>query len=414
MRPLQQMSRPVFLAAGAATVSLGPGRREFSPRTPRPGLDHYLRTAGAAALAQVSDPGQIDEGVVGNFMAARFNRQGHLGSLMTIIHPALEYKPALRVEGACASGGLAVATGIKSVLSCLAEAVLVLGVEVQNTVKALYCADYLAGAAWYEGERKDGAAFFFPGLFSQRAGAYQAKVGPDLARAAMARWYKIAVENARRNPAAQEHHNTVADLLAQGLTPPNPRTFTEHLNLFDCSKVSDGAAALVVASEEGLRRLGLGRREVVEVAGIGQMAANLTSPPPDLTELTTCRLAAAQAMAMAGIGVQDAGVFEVHDCFTISGLLSLEALGLAGPGGAAGLVLAGATERTGPFPVNPGGGLIGYGHPTGASGVRMAVDLLHQLTGRAGDCQLPLEKDYGIMVSMGGNDKTVVALVLKR
>ncbi len=137
-------------------------------------------------------------------------------------------------------------------LSGLAEVVLVMGVEVQNTVKALYCADYLAGAGYCEGERKEGPAFFFPGKFSERAGAYAAKVGPALARQAMAHWYQNAVEHARLNPAAQEHHNTAPDLLAQGLTPPNPKGFTEHLNLYDCSKVSDGAAAILVASDEGL------------------------------------------------------------------------------------------------------------------------------------------------------------------
>jgi acetyl-CoA C-acetyltransferase/acetyl-CoA acyltransferase len=408
------MPRPVFLAAGAYTVSLGPGRREFSPRTARPGLSHYIREAGRDALAQIDDPAQIDEGVIGNFMAARFNRQGHLGSLMTIVHPSLEYKPAMRVEGACASGGLALASGIRSVLSGLAEVVLVMGVEVQNTVKALYCADYLAGAGYYEGERKAGPAFFFPGRFSDRAGAYGQRIGPALAREAMARWFKIAVENARLNPEAQEYHNRVPDLLAQGLVPPNPKAFVEHLNLADCSKVSDGAAAILVASEAGLRRLGLARRDAVAVAGFGVAAANLTAPPPDLTELTTCRLAAAKARDMAGIQPEDAGILEVHDCFTISGLLSLEALGLAPAGGAAGLVLAGATERGGRFPTNTSGGLMGYGHPTGASGVRMAVDLWRQFTGRAGEYQVPLAREHGIMVSMGGDDKTVVSLVLRR
>ncbi|MDR3670341.1 MAG: beta-ketoacyl synthase N-terminal-like domain-containing protein [Holophaga sp.] len=407
------LAKPVFLAAGAYTVSLGPGRAEFSPRTARPGLTHYIQEAGRATLAQIGDPGLIDEGVIGNFMAARFNRQGHLGSLMTIVHPTLEYKPAMRVEGACASGGLALASGVRSVLSGLAEVVLVMGVEVQNTVKALYGADYLAGAGYYEGERKAGPAFFFPGRFSDRAGAYAARIGPALAREAMARWFQIAVENARLNPEAQEYHNRVPDLLAQGRIPPKPDSFVEHLNLADCSKVSDGAAAILVASAEGLRRLGLARRDAVEVAGLGVAAANLTAPPPDLTELTTCRVATARARDMAGIRPEDAGIFEVHDCFTISGLLSVEALGLAPAGGGAGLVLAGATERGGRFPTNTGGGLMGYGHPTGASGVRMAVDLWRQFTGRAGAYQVPLAREHGILVSMGGDDKTVVSLVLK-
>jgi acetyl-CoA C-acetyltransferase/acetyl-CoA acyltransferase len=411
---MKKMQRPVYLAAGAYTLSLGTGRPEFSPRKARPGLDHYIKEAGRGALAQISDPAAIDEGVIGNFMAARFNRQGHLGSLMTIVDPSLEYKPALRVEGACASGGLALASGIKSVLSGMADAVLVMGVEVQNTVKAIYCADFLAGAGWYDGERKDGHAYFFPGKFSDRAGAYAAKVGPAKAREAFAHWYRNAVENARLNPDAQEHFNRVQDLVAQGLTPPNPKTFTDNLNLFDCSKVSDGAAAIVVASEEGWRRLGLARQDVVEVAGYGQMAANLTAPPPDLTEMTTSRMAAAQALAMAGSTIRDMGVCEVHDCFTVSGVLLTEALGMAAAGEGADAVLAGLTRRDGLYPTNTGGGLVGYGHPTGATGVRMAVDLWRQLTGKAGGYQVDLKQDQGIMVSMGGNDKTVVSLVLRR
>jgi acetyl-CoA C-acetyltransferase/acetyl-CoA acyltransferase len=408
------MAKPVFLAAGACTISLGTGRKEFNPRAERPGLEHYIQEAGRAVLAQIADPAVVDEAVIGNFMAARFNRQGHLGALVPIIHPALEYKPALRVEGACASGGLALATGIKNVLSGLAEVVLVLGVEVQNTVKAVYCADYLAGAGHYLSERKTGPAYFFPGKFSERAGAYAAKVGADRAREGMAHWYRNAVENARRNPLAQEYHNTAADLLAQGRTAPSPKAFTEHLNLYDCSKVSDGAAAILVATEQGFHRLGLARRDVVQVAGFAQVAANLTAPPPNLTELTTSKLAAALAREMAGTSLADVGVFEVHDCFTISGLLSMEALGLAPPGGGADLVVGGATRSTGPCPVNTGGGLVGYGHPTGATGVRMAVDLWKQLTGRAGEYQVELAQEHGMLVNMGGNDKTVVSMVLRR
>lgn len=411
---MKRMPKPLYLAAGAYTVSLGTGRPEFSPRKPRPGLEHYIREAGKAALAQIEDAANIDEGVIGNFMAARFNRQGHLGSLMTIAHPALEYKPMIRVEGACASGGLALATAIKSVLSGLAENVLVMGVEVQNTVKAVYGADILAGAGWYAGERKQGGTYFFPEKFSQRAGAYGAKYGVERTRQAMAHWYATAIENARLNPLAQEHHNAVQDLLTQGMTPPDGRTFCEHINLFHCSKVSDGAAAIIVCSKEGYKRLGLTREDVVKIVGYGHAAADLTAPPPELTELTTSRLAATKARDMARISKDDFGLIEVHDCFSITGMLSLEALELAAPGKSADLVLAGENKRTGRYPTNTSGGLIGYGHPTGASGVRMAVDLWKQLTGKAGEAQLSLLKEHGIMISMGGNDKTVVSLVVKR
>ncbi len=410
---MNRMPKPVFLAAGATTVSLGTGRPEFSPRKPRPGLDETIREAGRMTLAQIGDPGAIDECVIGNFMAERFNRQGHLGALMLNLHPALEFKPALRVEGACASGGLALVSGLKSVLSGLADVVLVLGVEIQNTVKAIYCADYLAGAGWYDGERKNGHAYFFPGAFSDRAGAYAAKVGAERAREGFAHWFRNAIENARLNPDAQEYTNRVQDLLALGRTPPNPRVFTDHLNLFDCSKVSDGAAALVVASEEGLRRLGLGREDAVQVTGLGHAAANLTTPPADPTEMATCRVAAGRALAMAGLAIGDVGVVEVHDCFTVSGILLTEALGMAAPGEGADAVVAGITRRDGRWPTNTGGGLVGYGHPTGATGVRMAVDLWRQLKGRAGTYQVAPRTEHGLMVNMGGNDKTVVSLAVK-
>ena len=411
---MKHMPKPLYLAAGAYTLSLGTGRPEFNPRKPRPGLEHYIQEVGRSVFAQIDDPAIIDEGVIGNFMAARFNKQGHLGSLMTIAHPSLEYKPMIRVEGACASGGLALATGIKSVLSGFADSVLVMGVEVQNTVKAVYGADILAGAGWFAGERKDGGTYFFPQKFSDRAGAYGQKFGVERSREAMAHWYATAIENARANPLAQEHHNAVKDLVGQGLTPPDGRTFCEHINLFHCSKVSDGAAGIIVCSKEGYKRLGLKREDVVKIVGYGHAAANLTAPPPDLTELTTSRKASATARDMAGITINDFGVIEVHDCFSITGMLSLEALELAAPGQSIDLVLAGENKRTGRFPTNAGGGLVGYGHPTGASGVRMAVDLWKQLTGRAGSFQVPLQKEHGIMISMGGNDKTVVSLVVKR
>ncbi len=411
---MSRLPKPIYLAAGAYTVSLGPGRPEFHPRKPRPGLEHYIKEAGLAALAQTCGAAAIDEGVIGNFMAARFNHQGHLGALVPMIDPALVGKPMLRTEGACASGGLALVSGIKSVLSGLADSVLVMGVEVQNTVKAVYGADILGGAGWFAGERKDGPAFFFPGKFSERAGAYKAKFGGERTHKAMAAWYAAAVEAARRNPLAQEFANVTKDLMKVGSTPCDAATFCEHLNLAHCSKVSDGAAAIVVCSAEGLAKLSIDRKDAVELVGLGHAVSDLTAPPDDLAALSTSRRAVEAAKAMAGIGNDAIGTTEVHDCFSITGILSLEALGYAAPGAGVDLVLAGDTKPGGRFPTNTSGGLVGFGHPTGATGVRMAVDLWKQLTGRGGAAQLDLKADHGILVNMGGNDKTVVSLILKR
>ncbi|RLC49532.1 MAG: 3-ketoacyl-CoA thiolase, partial [Candidatus Cloacimonadota bacterium] len=234
---MKKLRRKIYMTAGYNTISLGTGRKEFNPKKPRPGLEHYLKEAGKATLKMIGGADNVDESVVGNFMAARFNKQGHTAAFVPMIDEKLRYKPSIRVEGACASGSLALATGIKSILAETAEVVLCLGVEVQNTMKAIYGADVLAGAGWYQ-KRKEGHAYFFPGQFSDRAGAYYEKYGKEYARKGMATWYKNAVENARLCPTAQEYHNKTEDLMAVGLTEPNGNFFVDNLSVYDCSKVS--------------------------------------------------------------------------------------------------------------------------------------------------------------------------------
>ena len=322
----------------------------------------------------------------------------------------------MRVEGACGSGGLGLITAIKSVLAGTADVVLAIGVEVQNTVKAIYGADILAGAGWYRGERKKGHAYFFPSIFSDRAGAYFEKYGREKTRRAFARWYRYAVENARLCETAQEFHNASEDLEALGLTDPNPRTFVDHLNVYDCSKVSDAAAAIAVVSEEGLQRCGISKKDAVEIMGWGQVEADLTVPPTDPTELETTRRAVEKALASCGVGRETIRTVECHDCFTISGLLSIEAIGFAAKGEGADFILGGKTSRQGDVPFNTSGGLIGWGHPTGGTGVRQAVTVWQQLTEKAGRWQIeiPSERPNALSVNMGGNDKTVVAIVYRR
>jgi len=288
-------------------------------------------------------------------------------------------------------------------------------VEVQNSVKAIYGADILAGAGWFQ-NRKNGHAYFFPGQFSDRAGAYYEKFGREYTRKGLARWYQNAIENARLCPTAQEYHNTTADLLAAGMTEPNPKAFTDHLNYFDCSKVSDGASAIAIFSEEGLKRSGIANKDAVEVAGVGHAVEDITKDPEDLTILSTIREASRLALKSAGITKAQLATVELHDCFSIAGVLGMEALGFAEHGKGAEFVYEGHTARNGKIPVNTTGGLIGWGHPTGATGVHMAVTIWEQLTGRAGANQIliPADRPYGMTINMGGDDKTVVAIVFKR
>lgn len=403
------------MVAGYNTISLGSGRKEFHPKKPRPGLEEYMKEAGQAVLQQIGGATNVDECVAGNFIAARYNKQANLAAFFPFIDEGLKFKPCIRVEGACGTGALALATGMKSVLAETAEVVLVVGVEVQNSVKAVYGADILAAAGWAK-ERKEGHAHFFPGKFSERAGAYYQKFGYEKTREAMATWYKNAIENARLCPTAQEYHNTTEDLMGVGMMKPNPFTFVESLNVFDCSKVSDGASAIAVVSEEGLKRCGIPLSEAVEITGLGMAENDLTQPPADPTRLETTSVAVQKALDSAGITREDLATVECHDCFSIAGVMAVEAIGFAEHGKGSEFVIQGNTSRTGKVPFNTTGGLVGWGHPTGATGVHQAVTIWEQLTGKAGDAQISIPEDrpYGLSINMGGDDKTLVSIVYKK
>lgn len=394
------MRKKVYAAAGATSLFFGPGRKEFDPSKPMDTFEKYLLETAKGTLEQVPNP-QFDEGVIGSFMAPLFLNQANIPGFLPFMVPSLEGKPCFGVEGACGTGGRAIGVGIRSLLSDLAEKVFVSGFEVQNSVKSVYGADILAGASYYNGQRKSGHAFFFPGIFAERAGAYYKRYGEEYTRKGMAKWYENAILNARKAPLAQEYHNETKDLIAAASVPPNPDQFLPYINLLDCSKVSDGAASIVLATEEGLAKLGISKDNTVEIIAIGESEGDITKQDPDLTTLKYAQIAVQKALQMAQLKPQDIGCLEVHDCFSITGLLMLEAAGIAPPGKAPELVLKGL-----PIPVNQTGGLIGFGHPTGASGVRMLVDLQHNLKNS--------KTPYGMMISMGGDDKTVSAIIVKK
>lgn len=407
--------KKVYMYGGYNTISLGTGRKEFNPKVARPGIEHYIKEAGQAVLAQIGGAANVDDGVIGNFMAARFNNQANLPGFLPMIDEGLSMKYGTSVEGACGSGGLALQTGIRNILAG-SDVTLALGFEVQNTVKAIYGADILAGAGWYQ-KRKEGHAYFFPGQFSDRAGAYFAKYGKENARKGMSRWFANAMINARLDPTAQEYHNTMPNPYEACLAAePNGRAFVENLNYFDCSKVSDGASGIAVCSEEGLKKMGVDKSEAVEIVSFVQSVRDITKDPTDLTELEAIKYCANKALEEAGITVHQLSTAEVHDCFSIAGILTVEALGLAAPGKGCDYVAEGNTARDGIMPINTSGGLIGWGHPTGGTGVHQAVTIWQQLTGKAGDYQVEIHKDrpYGMTINMGGDDVTISAIVYKR
>lgn len=408
MKPFRKR---IFAAAGYNTLYFGSGRKEFQRDQPKPEFESYLLETAKGTCTQVPQI-NFDEGFIGSFMSGRFLNQANLPGFLPFMVPSLLGKPCTGIEGACGTGGRTLAAGVCSILSDLADTVFIAAFEMQNTMKSVYGADVLAGASYYNKERKNGHAFFFPGVFAERAGAYYEKYGYDLTRRAMAKWYELSILNARMNPKAQEYHNSSKDLLALGMTSPNPDRFVPYLNFYDCSKVTDGASSILILSEEGLKKCGIAKENSVEIIGMGAAEGDITQAPQDLTVFSTTAIAVKKALEQANIRIEEIGVLEVHDCFTISGLLSIEATGLTPPGKGPEFILEGGTSKEGKIPTNLSGGLGGFGHPTGATGVRQMVDLWQQFTGIAPN-QCMIDKPYGMMISMGGNDKTVTCLIVE-
>jgi acetyl-CoA C-acetyltransferase len=355
----------------------------------------------------------IQRGYIGNFAGELFSSQGHLGALVARAEARLAGIGFARVEAACASGGVGVVYATEAIQAGL-DVVLVVGAEVQTTVRAREGADYLARAAHYATERSIDD-FTFPALLTRRAKAYKEAYGltdDDLAHFAVK-----AYSNANRNPLAHMHAVKMTLEQAATASESNPHILQNpelkpHLKASDCSQVSDGAAAVILASAEGLRKFGRSPAQCVQVCSYG-FCTNPLGQVSDLLRLDTATAAAGEALRDADITPQAVQVAEVHDCFTIAELLMYEAIGLAEQGHGKELLRSGRTSLEGDIPVNPGGGLVGFGHPVGATGVKQVAEIYRQMKELCGDYQIRRELHTGLTVNMGGDDRTVVATVLE-
>lgn len=415
------LARRTFIVGGAHSTYLGKGHPDFIwKRHPdfgkreNPDLKAHLGAAVDATIAETGlDPAAVDRLYIGNFVGELFINQGHMGAALVGMNPAFDGKPASRLEAACASGGLAVLSG-SDAIAAGADIVLVAGAEIQTTASARTGGDYLARAADYARQRSIDE-FTFPALFARRIKAYRERYGLDDEILGMLA--KKAYDNANLNPKAHMHARKVTLEWAAAASEKNPNFLAnEELNPFlrlsDCSQVSDGASAMVLVSEVGLKRMGLTEADAVEIVGTGHAVSSLFEDG-DLTQLTTVGKATGRAMAGAGITAQDLDLAEVHDCFTVAELMTYEAIGLARPGEGSAVVRDGLTALDGALPVNTGGGLVGFGHPVGATGVKQPVEIFRQMKGKAGDYQLKGDLSWGLTSNMGGDDKTVVSLALR-
>ena len=408
------MSEPVYI--------LGGGRTDFKRNLKKEGktIRHVITEAGKKAIEDAKiEPGEIAAAAVGNFNAGQFTKQLHLGAFIPEIDPSLHGIPTMHTEAACASGALSVLLGAHWIGGGFHDAVLVVGAEQQKTMSSLDGSDVLGAAADYHIEKPEYGDFMFPKLFGRIAEIYIDKYGAspdDLAAVA----YKNYA-HARLNPLAQMREANLTYSDASQVSEKNP-TVAPPLRVSDCSQITDGAASVVLVSGKFLEKHGLDKTKFPRLLGYGHTTDYLALEKKDAPTFSTARKAAEQAFAMANLTPRDMSGAEVHDCFSITEIVAYEILGLAEPGKGAELAKSGATalpqvrgEHVSgkidfEIPVNAGGGLIGDGHPVGATGVRQVYEAYQQLTNQAGARQVPHAKRY-LTFNMGGSLTTSVAMI---
>ncbi len=349
------------------------------------------RVAGQAIDDAGLDPSAIGAVFVGQFNSG-FSRQDFPSSLPIQSVPALRYIPAMRCENACASGSAAVFAGLDFIRAGRGRSALVVGVEKMTGATGPQVGENLLGAS-YRREEADIPAGF-AGVFGRIAEIYFQRFG-DQSDALAA----IAAKNHRNgvdNPYAQLRKDLGFQFCR---TPSDKNPFVAPpLKRTDCSPVSDGAAALVLAGDELAETLG----KAVHVRGIGQASDCLPMSKRDMTRFGAGEYAWHQAFQAAEIGIGDLSFVETHDCFTIAELIEYETMGLVPHGRGAHAILDGWTAPGGRLPVNRSGGLKAKGHPVGATGVSMHVIAAMQLSGQAGAMQLPQARLCAVY-NMGGS-----------
>jgi acetyl-CoA C-acetyltransferase len=395
---------------------LGGYQSDFSRNLTREGLDfaglteEIVTSTLQAARVDAADIGVVH---VGNAFGEMFAAQGHLGAMPASVVDGLWDTPASRHEAACASGSVATLAAIADLRSGAYETALVVGVELEKTVPGDTAAQHLGAAAWTGHEGQD-AKFMWPYMFARVADEYDRRYGIDeIHLRAIA---QLNFTNARANPNAQTRDWTVPDLMAGGGDDETNPVIEGRLRRFDCSQMTDGGAGIVLVGDEYLRdhpdarpmgRIdGWGHRTV----GLG-LQQKLDQSADDPYVMPHVRRAVLDAFQRARVRLDDLDGIEVHDCFTPSEYLAIDHVGLTGPGESWKAIENGEIEIGGSLPINPSGGLIGGGHPVGATGVRMLVDAAKQVSGTAGDYQVEGAKTFGTL-NFGGSTATTVSFIV--
>ena len=363
-------------------------------------------------------PEEVESAHVGNFAAELYCMQGHLGAFFTEVHPDFSGLPTSRHEAACASGSIAVLAASAEIEAGRYDLQAVVGIEQMKTVSAADGGAFLGTAAWYEEEAKD-IEFPFPKLFGRLGDEYDKRYG--LKDEYLAEISKINYANAKFNPNAQTRTWYMNKEHALCRTDDNAEV-GGRIRIADCSQVTDGAVTVFLASrayaEKYAERQGIELSEIPRIKGWGHNTARLrfsdkvAESRDNRYVLPHVRSTVLSAMKRAGIADAN-GIdgIETHDCFTTSEYMAIDHFGLTEPGESWKAIEEGWLEIDGKHPINPSGGLIGAGHPVGATGVRQLLDGFLQVSGRAGDFQVDGAKNFQTL-NIGGSGTTSCSFII--
>ena len=372
---------------------------------------------GALRECQIA-PEEVESAHVGNFAAELYCMQGHLGAFFTEVDPAFSGLPTGRHEAACASGSIAILAATAEIEAGRYDLQAVVGIEQMKTVSASVGGSYLGTAAWYDQEAKD-VEFPFPKLFGRLGDEYDKRYGLDDTH--LAEISRLNYDNAKLNPNAQTRTWYMNKEHALCRTDDNAAV-GGRIRIADCSQVTDGAVCMFLASrdyaEKYAKGMGIKLSEIPRIKGWGHNTARLRFEDKvaesEGAEYVLPHVRSTITNAWKRAGMEDVSAIdgiETHDCFTTSEYMAIDHFGLTAPGESWKAIEEGVLEIDGSCPINPSGGLIGAGHPVGATGVRQLLDGYKQVTGGAGDYQVEGARNFQTL-NIGGSGTTSCSFII--
>lgn len=402
---------------------LGGWQSDFARNWAREGIDlagAFAETVNEGLAAAKLDAADIETGHVGNFVSDLFAGQALLGGFFGLVHADFDGLPTARHEAACASGSVAILSAMAEIEAGRYDLAAVIGIEQMRNVPGQQAADHLGAACWRGHEFAD-ADYVWPRAFSELADEYDRRHG--LKYEHLMRIAETNFGNARRNPNAQTRgwqfgpdsftEDDAANPVVEGRT-----------RKMDCGQITDGAAIVFLASrraaEEYAAKRGIAVDSLPRISGWGHRSAPIAyrdkiraSEGQDYV-FPQVRRAIEDARKRAGVSAVDQiDAVETHDCFTTTEYMAIDHLGITAPGESWKAIEDGSIAMGGRIPINPSGGLIGLGHPVGATGVRMVLDGAKQVTGTAGDYQVEGARRMQTL-NIGGSTTTTVSFVVER